>query len=88
MRSKTLRIAFILIFGLSFSLRSSALPAPEPTPAGASILDHLEHFLESIWSEIGCHIDPNGQCRAEEPGQSDTQGDIGCHIDPNGGCRE
>jgi hypothetical protein len=36
-------------------------------------------FLSSLWSESGCHIDPNGRCIA-------PQTDEGCRIDPNGGC--
>lgn len=34
--------------------------------------------LVSIWSDIGCGIDPHGGCVDNV--------DIGCGLDPNGGC--
>jgi len=35
-------------------------------------------FLASLWSESGCHLDPDG-CPAPQTGS-------GCHLDPNGSC--
>lgn len=85
MRS-AIQIIFILILTLALPLRSHAAPpeTAEKASTRTPILEELSRFLIGIWSEIGCHIDPDGRCR-EAPSQ---QTDIGCHIDPNGGCRE
>jgi hypothetical protein len=55
-----------ILIALSLAAALAGSPAP--------FLD----FLSSLWSESGCHIDPDG-CPAPRTVE-------GCHLDPNGGC--
>ncbi|HKH47460.1 MAG TPA: hypothetical protein VKM72_22615 [Thermoanaerobaculia bacterium] len=83
----TLRIVLVLTLALALPAGSSAAPGaqPEPDQSDASfLLDELSRLILGLWSEIGCHIDPDGLCRQAPSPQSD----IGCHIDPNGACRD
>jgi hypothetical protein len=53
---------------------AASLAAAPPT-----LLDQVRAFLASLWSEEGCHLDPDGGCAAPRV-------DTGCRIDPNGRC--
>jgi hypothetical protein len=79
----TFRIILVLTLTLALPAGSIAAPATAPEQPAASLLDQLSQLLLDVWSEIGCHIDPNGLCR-QAPSQ---QSDIGCHIDPDGACK-
>jgi len=48
-----------------------------------SLLIRALSFLESLWSNTDCHINPWGQC-AKEPASVQTK--AGCNIDPWGRC--
>jgi hypothetical protein len=46
---------------------------------------HAWGLLTSLWSEIGCNIDPNGCAQATAtPSAPVDLGDEGSNIDPNG----
>lgn len=59
---------------------SAAAPRQDHKTAPPPLLGQLWSRLATLWSDIGCVIDPNGSCR----GAAATQGDIGCGIDPHG----
>ena len=83
----TCRIVLGLTLALALPASSSAAPASQPAEPdrfAVSLLDHLSDFLIGVWSDIGCHIDPDGLCQQAPSPQSD----IGCHIDPSGACRD
>jgi hypothetical protein len=77
------RIILVLTLALALPAGSIAAPATPPEQPAASLVDQLSQLFLDLWSEIGCHIDPDGACR-QAPSQ---QSDIGCHIDPSGACR-
>jgi hypothetical protein len=62
---------------------SAAAPRQDHQAPPQPLLGQLWNGLATLWSDIGCVIDPHGGCR----GAAVTQGDIGCVIDPHGGCR-
>jgi hypothetical protein len=66
----------------------SGAPGRAELPRALNLAGQLWHWLASLWSEEGCHLDPNGRCIAK-PGAGDaatTQSDSGCHLDPDGRC--
>jgi hypothetical protein len=59
-----------------------ALPANAASLGAAPpLFDRLLRFVTSIWSEAGCSIDMNGQCKEAPAARPE-----GCGIDPSGGC--
>jgi hypothetical protein len=82
LRSKVVRLLLVLALTLPWS--AAAAPAVE----SPDLLSRLWQLLASLWSDSGCHIDPDGRCgddvTAEPPDTSN--GDSGCHLDPHGGC--
>jgi len=62
---------------------SAAAPRQDHTAPSPPLLGQLWSRLTTLWSNIGCIMDPGGSCR----GGAATQGDIGCVIDPGGSCR-
>jgi len=61
---------------------SVAAPRQDHTAPSPPILGQLWSRLATLWSDIGCIMDPGGSCH----GSAATQGDIGCGIDPHGSC--
>ncbi|HWM92757.1 MAG TPA: hypothetical protein VN493_18480 [Thermoanaerobaculia bacterium] len=84
-------VVFLLLAILAVPWASAAGPRTDESRAEKAAtlplepLSRLWSFLTSIWSETGCHIDPNGRC-APEP-RPTSWADEGCHIDPNGRCK-
>jgi len=78
----------VVVLALTLTLTvpwcAAAAPAAEPP----DLLGRLWQLVTSLWSDIGCHIDPSGNCGAaltvEPPATSN--GDSGCHLDPSGSC--
>lgn len=59
--------------------------------AESHAIDRLLDWLSTLWGDVGCIVDPSGQCGdASETGENSGEGlDVGCIVDPNGGpCRE
>lgn len=56
---------------------------PESSKGSLSgLLVEAWSFVLTLWSDTGCHIDPDGRCVRIEV-------DSGCHIDPSGaGCHQ
>jgi len=61
---------------------SAAAPRQDHTAPPQPFLGQIWSELATLWSDIGCGIDPHGSCR----GTAATQGDIGCGADPGGSC--
>lgn len=57
------------------------------SPTGASLqpLAALESWLQALWAEVGCSLDPNG-CpgSGQTPGTPQGESEIGCSLDPSG----
>jgi hypothetical protein len=56
---------------------TAAVAAGQP-----EFLGQVWSLLKSVWSEVGCGMDPNGLCTPA------PQTDAGCIMDPNGGCKQ
>ncbi|HEV7671856.1 MAG TPA: hypothetical protein VGS22_25320 [Thermoanaerobaculia bacterium] len=69
-------LLLLLLFALSPPPANAA-----PLGAGPPLLDRLWRFVTSIWSEAGCGIDTNGQCKEAPAARPE-----GCALDPNGAC--
>ena len=87
-RSSMWRVAFVFV--LVVVLAAPAAQAAGLTPSeGArtpwNLLGQIWSFLERIWAEHGCVLDPNGRC-LPDPGTSSITGDHGCVADPDGRC--
>jgi hypothetical protein len=83
---RNMPILFLLMV-LAAPGASAAGRLDEARPAEAAsspleLLGRVWSFLQSAWSEEGCHLDPNGRCVPAPQPQTDT----GCHLDPIGGC--
>lgn len=77
-------VVLVLFAILALPWVSAAGPRQEEVRPAASFFERVWSFLTSLWSESGCHIDPNGVCAPEPRPTNDI--DEGCRIDPNGGC--
>lgn len=77
-------VVLVLFAILALPLASVAGPRQEDVRPVASLFEQVWSFLASLWSESGCHIDPNGDCTPEPRPMDDT--DSGCRIDPDGLC--
>ena len=79
------KIALLLL--LAFLAVPWAAWAGSPQSGGLSspgLVRHVWGLLTSLWSEIGCHIDPSGCAATTTSPAADGHGDIGCNIDPSG----
>jgi hypothetical protein len=39
-------------------------PAQTPAPASSNLLDRTWSFLQSLWGDEGCMLDPDGRCHS------------------------
>jgi|GEM_PF-2921196 len=94
MRSSSLRgkvTCLLVATALVVPWCANAGPRPETAAtrlaaaASSDFLSRLWHLATIFWSDIGCHLDPSGGCRA---GVMIDQPETGCHLDPHGGCRD
>jgi hypothetical protein len=91
MSTRSLRrkaLPLLLCAALLASWASAATPKPRaqtPAPASASLLDRAWSFLQGLWGEEGCRIDPDGRC-ATGTTQAQPSIDTGCMLDPDGRC--
>jgi len=93
MSTRSLRrkaLPLLLCAGLIASWASAATPrkppgAARPAQASSSLLTRAWSFLQSLLSEEGCMLGPDGHCRT---GTSQVQPttDTGCMLDPSGRC--
>ena len=63
-------------------------PGRAELPRALDLAGQLWHWLTGLWSDEGCHLDPDGRC-IPQPGAgaaATTQTDSGCHLDPDGRC--
>ena len=77
-------VVLVLFAILALPWVSAAGPRQEDGRPAANLFEQVWSFLTSLWSESGCHIDPDGDCAPEPLPTEDT--DEGCHIDPDGRC--
>ncbi len=59
---------------------SAAAPRQDHKTAPPPLVGQLWSRLATLWSDIGCIMDPHGSCHSA----ATTQGDIGCVADPHG----
>jgi hypothetical protein len=84
-RPSSRKVVVLVLFAiLALPWVSAAGPRQEDVRPAANFFEQAWSFLTSLWSEEGCHIDPNGDCAPEIRPMDDN--DEGCRIDPNGGC--
>ena len=79
------KVALLVLFAILALPWVSAADPRQEEASTSSVFEQVWSFLTSLWSESGCHIDPNGECAPKPQPMDDT--DTGCHIDPSGGCR-
>jgi hypothetical protein len=95
MRTASLRrstLLLLLVAALAASSASAAGPrsadlGPVRTfePASPSFVDRVVSLLRSVWSPVGCILDPDGRCSTGTL-RPPIPTDEGCNIDPNGHC--
>jgi hypothetical protein len=84
LRRKALLLLLAAFLALPWPSAAAPRQAPNATTLAPSTLwNHAWSFLQSLWSEAGCIIDPGGRCAA---GASKPTTDTGCGIDPGGRC--
>jgi hypothetical protein len=103
-RSLVRRAAVLFVLCVLLAARwSTAAPRQDHKASSPTAIGQLWSQLLTLWSDIGCGIDPDGRCHSSATPQSDigcgidphgschssaaTQGDIGCIADPDGRCR-
>lgn len=96
------RIAFLFVLAILLAAPWSAAEWPRSGgDTSPNVFSQAWSWLSSLWSEIGCGLDPNGLCRPAQDNleigcgidpdgrcRDSSQRHIGCIIDPNGGCRD
>jgi hypothetical protein len=95
MRTASLRrstLLFLLVAALAASSASAAGPrsaglgpARAVEPASLSFVDRVVSLLRSVWSPVGCILDPDGRCSTGTL-RPPIHTDEGCNLDPNGHC--
>jgi hypothetical protein len=88
-RTLVLLLAAALATPWASAAGAKAPAAPRATAtAHQDFLSRAWSLLASLWGEEGCHLDPNGRCRAAaaQPVPPRVHTDTGCNLDPNGRC--
>jgi len=93
-RQKTLPLLLVAALLAMPSLAAAAprkaqppKPAAEAPLAPSALLYRAWSALQSLWSEEGCRLDPNGRCltnAVQVPTTPHTE--EGCMLDPSGRC--
>lgn len=81
--------AGLLTLGASAAPAQKARASRAATPAAFSLLDQAWSFLQSLWTDTGCRIDPDGRCltgTTQVPPLRNLWGAEGCRLDPDGRC--
>ena len=82
-------LPLLLCASLFASWASAAAPrkpaAARPAPVSSGLLDRAWSFLQSLWGEEGCRLDPDGRCATRATEVQPTT-DTGCMLDPSGRC--
>lgn len=79
----------LLLITLLAAPWASAASLRSASPHPADLLSRAWAFLASLWSKVGCDIDPDGRCvstPAPAPAPTSPWTKAGCDIDPNGRC--
>jgi hypothetical protein len=90
LRNKVLPL--LLCAGLLAPWASAATPrrvAQTAAPDSLPLLDRAWSFLQSLWGEEGCMLDPSGRCAThttQAPALRSLRGETGCMLDPSGRC--
>lgn len=87
MRTFSLRLKMpLLLLATCLALPWPAVAAPQKAAtasAHSAFLNRAWSFLQGLWADAGCWIDPNGLCAT---GNAQLTTDAGCGIDPGGRC--
>jgi hypothetical protein len=78
-RTRFVRPFCVLILALALAAPAAAQSLDRTSP-----VDLLGRWFAQLWQEIGCGLDPSGQCAATYSEAS--TGEVGCVIDPSGNC--
>lgn len=86
-RSSLWKAAFVFLLVLVLATPAARAVDLQPSEARTSrnLLGQVWDFLERLWAEHGCVLDPDGLCLPDSATSSIT-GEHGCVIDPNGRC--
>jgi hypothetical protein len=81
-------LLLLLCIALATPWAATAAPHnPRPAPAAAPApLSRFWSFLQSLWGEEGCMLDPSGRCKTAAAQAPAPNTDTGCMIDPSGRC--
>jgi hypothetical protein len=87
-RSSLSRLVCALLVMVLSALPLAAAEPAAPRAAGFSAgLSSLWSWLEELWGDNGCFIDPSGGgCSSKGTPSVPAENENGCFIDPNGGC--
>jgi hypothetical protein len=91
LRRRTLVLLLAAALATSWASAAGSKAPASPRATAAAQQDFLSRawsLLVSLWGEEGCHIDPNGLCRAgvAQPVPPRVHADTGCNLDPDGRC--
>ncbi len=78
----------ILSLALLAPWSAEAFPLDGPHEPSAGIMARLAEWFAVFLGDIGCSMDPSGNCHGpngSQPSVPGDQPDIGCSADPNGG---
>jgi hypothetical protein len=79
-------VLFLLVAFLAVPWTAWAAGSPQSdVPGSPGLVRQVWGLLASLWSEIGCHIDPDGCAQATATPQAPVDHAAeGCNIDPSG----
>jgi hypothetical protein len=66
---------------LSLALAVLCMTGAAEARSRSKEVSRFPSWLTWIWNEIGCTLDPHGNCAKDS---ATTPGDIGCQLDPSG----